>query len=389
MTCNYVSKVKASGLNMWKNHRPLLSQLDIELTERCNNNCIHCFINLPADDLFAQSRELSTENIKKILKEAAFLGALTVRFSGGEPLLRDDFEELYLFARKLGLRVLIFTNGRLITAKLADLFSKIPPLQDIEVTVYGMTQESYEAVSGVKGSFKQFRYGLDLLLGHQIPFVVKGAILPQNRHEIELFEDWASTIPWMEGAPEYAMFFDLRGRRNPMAKNRIIENLRISPKDAVAFFNRRRPEYIRNMTDFCSKFMHIPGENLFTCGAGKAISVDAYGFVQPCLMLRHPEFVYDLNNGSLKDALTSFFPSLRQMKATNPDYLIRCAKCFLKGLCEQCPAKSWEEYGTLDTPVEYLCQIAHSRARDLGLIKENENAWNIENCTERIKWISI
>ena len=273
--------------------------------------------------------------------------------------------EICLFARRSGFRVLIFANGRLITAKLADLFSRIPPLQKIEITIYGMTKESYESVSRIKGSFEQFLCGLDLLLNHNIPFVVKGALLPQNKHGIDLFEAWA-TLPWMENLPNYAMFLDYRGRLNHFAKIRIIENLRISPEVAMAFLNRRRPEYLRNMMEFCSIFMSIPGEKLFACRAGQAVWVDAYGFTQPCLMLRHPKCVYDLRTGTLKEALTSFFPCLRQTDATNLDYLTRCAKCFSKGLCEQCPAKSWGEFGTLDTPIEYLCQVAHSRACDFG-----------------------
>ena len=48
------------------------------------------------------------------------------------------------------------------------------------------------------------------------------------------------------------------------------------------------------------------------------------------------------------------------------------ARCFLKGFCEQCPAKSWAESGTLDTPVEYLCEVAHTKARYLGCLDENE-----------------
>ena len=72
------------------------------------------------------------------------------------------------------------------------------------------------------------------------------------------------------------------------------------------------------------------------------------------------------------------------MRATNPDYLERCARCFLKGLCEQCPAKSWTEHGTLDTPVEYLCQVAHAQARYLGLLAEGEQAWEVADWRQRI-----
>jgi len=105
-------------------------------------------------------------------------------------------------------------------------------------------------------------------------------------------------------------------------------------------------------------------------------------------MVRHPDCVYDLHSGSLEDAMTRFFPKMREMKAENPDYLARCAKCFLKGLCEQCPAKSWMEHGTLDTPVEYLCETAHAQAYDLGLMQEGERAWEVEDWKERIERFS-
>jgi radical SAM protein with 4Fe4S-binding SPASM domain len=107
--------------------------------------------------------------------------------------------------------------------------------------------------------------------------------------------------------------------------------------------------------------------------------------LQPCMMLRHPDTVYDLRRGSLRDSMTRFFPGLRTMRATNADYLARCARCFLKGLCEQCPAKSWMEHGTLDTPVDYLCQVAHAQARYLGLVGGSEWAWEVSNWRERIK----
>ena len=63
------------------------------------------------------------------------------------------------------------------------------------------------------------------------------------------------------------------------------------------------------------------------------------------------------------------------MRARNPEYLKRCGRCRLRGLCEQCPARSWSEHGTLDTPVEYLCEVAHAQARDLGILKDGEMGW--------------
>lgn len=384
----YVIKQNLSKASLWKRARPVLGRLDIELTERCNNNCIHCYINLSADDLEAEKKELKTAEIKRILKEAVSLGCLRVRFTGGEPLLREDFEELYIFSRKQGLKVIIFTNASLINAHLAEVFTRIPPLEKIEVTVYGMKKESYEAVSRVQGSFAAAWYGIELLLKKKIPFIVKGTILPYNKSEIEEFEKWAKTLPWMDKPASYSLFLDLRCRRDGY-KNELIKKLRLKPEEGLKVLLRNQG-YLKERREFCARFMRPGGENLFTCGAGCSSGcVDAYGNFQLCMLLRHPDTVYDLRNGSLKDALENFFPKIRELKTTNPEYISRCARCFLKGLCEQCPAKSWIEYGTLDTPVEYLCAVAQAQARFLGLLKERERAWEVGNGKERmVKWLN-
>jgi radical SAM protein with 4Fe4S-binding SPASM domain len=309
-----------------------------------------------------------------------------VRFTGGEPLLRDDFEELYTFARETGLKVFIFTNACLITGHLADLFARIPALEKIEITVYGMKKSSYEGVSRTPGSFKAAWKGINLLLKKKVPFIVKAALLPANRGEIGEFERWAADVPWMDKPPSYSMFFDLRCRRDNDTKNESIKKLRLTPEEGLKILARRPRVYFAQMRRFCAKFIRPSGDKLFSCNAGCGSGcVDAYGNFQPCLQLRHPDCVYDLKKGPLKEALTDFFPKLRQRKPVNPDYLNSCAGCFLKGLCEQCPAKSWTEHGALDTPVRYLCEAAHAQARYLGLVGTDENAWEVKDWKERIE----
>ncbi|MCK4888687.1 MAG: radical SAM protein, partial [Candidatus Aminicenantes bacterium] len=186
----FVEKVKPHEGGFLSSGSHTIGHLDIELTERCDNNCVHCSINIPENSP-EQKRELNTSEWKRIIKEAADLGVLKIRFTGGEPLLRKDFSELYLFTRKLGIKVIIFTNARKITTELAKMLSEIPPLEKIEVSVYGMSRESYEKISRVPGSYEEFHSGIDLLLKFNIPFVVKGILLSDNISEKEEFESWA------------------------------------------------------------------------------------------------------------------------------------------------------------------------------------------------------
>jgi len=400
---NYTVKRRMNRTPQRKTTGVSLGQLDVELTERCNNDCIHCCINRPANDATAKALEMKTEQIEGLLLQAADLGCLQVRFTGGEPLLRPDFQELYIFARRLGLKVLLFTNACLITPALADLFKRMPPLAEIEITVYGMRRETYEAVTRSPGSFARFQSGIRLLVERHVPLVVKWVVLPQNKHEIKEFEAWAGDLPRMAGRlPSYVVSLDLRNRRDDEEKNARIRTLRLTPQESLEILAREALEYRQRMEEFASDFMGPSGERLFSCGAGCSLCIDAYGYAQPCMGLRAPEWTVNLSaeslfrrqeeslsnipglrSASIADAL-AHFSRLRDLGASNPEYLSRCAKCFLKGLCEQCPAKSWTEHGTLDTPVEYLCETAHRQARSVGWLRENEYGWEVVNWRERI-----
>jgi len=382
----YTDRVSIFTNPLLKDISASMLKLDMELTERCNNNCVHCSINLPAKDNHAKDKELSLEKIKEILTEAASLGCVMVRFTGGEPLLRDDFKEIYLFARKLGLIVLLFTNATRIHAELADLFSRIPPLQPIEITLYGSTQETYESVTKNNGSFEAAIRGIHLLKNNGVPFLIKGTFLSHTISEADRFEIWVKSISGTHIPPPSTIVLDLRSRRDSEEKNRLIKKRRLPVHEVLKYLTRNPNRYEKKIRLFFSKFNSKPSDKLFSCqvGAGN-LCVDAYGMAQLCLQLRHPDTVYDLNNGSLKDAMLNFMPRILRARAQNPDYINRCARCFLKEFCDQCPAKSWSEHGVLDKPVDYVCDIAHSQAIYLGLLAKNEKAWEIHDGANRLQ----
>lgn len=383
----YIERKSFYDLKLLKNKGRLLDHLDLELTERCNNNCIHCYINQPENDLSIKQRELGTYKIKAILKEAAELGCLTVRFTGGEPLLRQDFSDLYLFARQQGLKVILFTNATLLNQDIVNLFARIPPLKKIQITLYGIKQKTYEAISRVPGSYKAAMRGIKLLISNKIPFVIKTVFLPQNKKEINQLEAWASKkIPSMDRKTDMVINFDLRGRRDSEAKNHSIKNLRLTADEEIKLLYSKNNNYVGELRRFFSSFSGPKGPWLFYCGAGrKSACVDAYGKVQACMLLRYPKMTYDLSRGTLKEAMEIFFPKILNKKAVNPQYLRRCSNCFLIDLCENCPAKAWMEHGAIDRPVEYYCKISHAQAVFLGILKDDEKAWEVKDWQDRIE----
>ena len=291
MSNTYVLRQEIQRNTFWKNAQQFLIRLDMELTERCNNNCVHCYINLPATDFQAKRRELSLWRIKQILKEAVSLGCMVVRFTGGEPLLRKDFRQIYIFARKQGLRVLLFTNATLITKEMAELFKRLPLLEKIEVSVFGLKKSSYEGSTRTAGSFAKAMAGIKLLLEMNIPFAVKGALLPANRNELNEFKSWAAALPGMDAPTKVSMFFDLRCRRDEK-NNELIKKIRIQPLEGLKILAAKKEVYIKTMRHLYADFNRLTGDRLFSCGVGcLGGCVDAYGFFQPCMMLRHPDTI--------------------------------------------------------------------------------------------------
>ena len=376
---SYVRKVRSGQDGLWRTSAPALARLDIELTERCNSACLHCSVALPAGDPGAKAREWPAARWQALLDEAAALGCLVVRLTGGEPTLREDFEAIYLHARRLGLRVMLFTNATLVTPRLARLLADVPPLEAVEVSIYGLTAGTAEAVTGKPGSFAAARRGLALLGERGVPFAIKGAVLPPTRGEMDAFEAWAAGLPGRTGEVSWATLFDLHSRRDA-ARNAVIAGLRPEAGEFVRLARRRGEAAVDEWRDFCGRAGSPGGDRLFDClPAASSAAVDAYGRLQYCLGLRHPETIYDLNAGSLREAVTEFLPRLRERRAADPAYLERCGRCFLKGLCLQCPAKSWAEHGTLDTPVEYFCDVAHAQAAAAGLLEPGEKAWTVRD----------
>lgn len=82
-TRTYAKRVRSDQAALWRSKKPLLTRLDVEITERCSNDCIHCYIRRPARDPEALRKELPASEIKDILGEAASLGCLSVRLTGG------------------------------------------------------------------------------------------------------------------------------------------------------------------------------------------------------------------------------------------------------------------------------------------------------------------
>jgi radical SAM protein with 4Fe4S-binding SPASM domain len=324
----------------------------LELTERCNLTCVHCYINQPSANRAAQARELTTIQAKGILDQIADAGCLTLLLTGGEPLIRTDFPEIYQHAKQRGMLITFFTNGTLITPRIADLLADMRPFT-IEISLYGATQETYESVTQVTGSYARCRKGIDLLLDRGLPLRLKSVVLTTNRHELNEMSDLADQLG-VKFRYDGMLWPRLNGEQQPF-------NYQISAQEMIAL-DQIIPEKQEAWQQLARSGSGQPvrAEYVYNCGAGLwGFHIDCAGKLSICTMSRSPTF--DLLQMSFQEAweaLGSLRNEKRQLETV-------CQTCKVGVLCFQCPGWSQAVHGDNETPVDFVCELGHLRAAQI------------------------
>ena len=328
----------------------------LELTFRCNLRCQHCYVAHGHYGILGQ-QELSTSEIQRIIDEVVDAGCLWFLITGGEPLVRRDFLDIYAYAKRKGLIVNLFTNGTLLNTRIADYLAEWPPFR-VEITLYGATQETYERVTGIPGLYARCMRGIELLLERGLPLNLKTMLMTLNQHEIQDMRAFADSL----GVPfryDAMLNAGLDGDGRPTS-------LRIPPEEVVQLDlqDQGRAEEWRSFIQRTKGYQY-PGDNLYVCGAGeRSFHIDPYGRLCLCMMVRYAS--YDLRSGSFQEGWGQFFPQIRSQKIEG-NYI--CSQCELKPLCGQCPGWSFIEHGETQKPVDYLCQVAHLRYESLEVLE--------------------
>ena len=359
---SYIQKKKVSQYFRKMEMKGIPLSFEFEITARCNNNCRHCCINRPPDDRQAKAQELSVVEIEAIAAEAVSIGANFCLLTGGEPLVREDFTEIYTAIKRRGMIISLFTNACLITKDHIDLFSKYRP-NEIEVTVYGITEATYEKVTRTPGSFAAFRKGTELLLNAGFRVRFKTMALRSNVHELPGIARFGRRYgqKYFRYDPMLSLRLDGDEKRNTD-----IRAERLDPDEIAAIEHGDRERFSELKKHRCRLiFSERPTSDcrhIFRCGAGDgsfAVSYD--GRFRLCLSLCDDAYTYDLRRGTLNEAYYGFVPQIRNLKSDSREYMARCGVCSMVNLCYWCPAHAYLESGILDLHVDYFCEIAKKR----------------------------
>lgn len=325
-----------------------------EITSRCNFNCRMCYIHRSNCEE-VRRRELTTEEWKRIADELYDSGVLMLLITGGEPLIREDFRDIYIYAKEKGFSVSVNTNGSLINDEIVELFKEYPPAR-VSVSMYGVSPETYERVTGSAAGYEKATAGALALKKAGVQIRLSMSITPFNKDDIPAIFDWARDNEFPIQATSY-MF-------PPARIGDTIE--RCDPETAaanlVACEKARYPieEYLRRAREIVNgKRPEDPfgeetddiGERI-RCRAGQSTFWITYeGEMTPCAMMPDPKI--SLRENSVEKAWEYIFRQSQEIILPP-----KCTKCAYRYICDACAASCRAETGSFAGVPEYQCRKA-------------------------------
>lgn len=322
----------------------------LELTSRCNLNCRMCYIHMDSNEQCKYGKELSTEEWIAIANQAIEEGMIYCLLTGGEPLLRHDFEVIYKHLVKKGVLVTVNTNGILITSSLIQLFKDYRP-EKINVSLYGSSNTTYTSVCG-SDSFEKVKQNIRLLKDAGIQVNINTTFTKLNIMDLEEIVYFAKE----EKIPIRMTSFIFPPVRNGHDKEDGIYLTQEEMGKYAAIFDKltmtqekieKRKQFIEQCLEEVVEIEEV--EKKLSCMAGRgSFWVSWNGEMYPCGML--DTYKASLKELNFKDAWINI------VEQTKSIYLPKeCSNCQYKKLCTSCAAVSLSLHGKSNTLPQDMC----------------------------------
>jgi len=345
-------------------HQPRL--VAWEVTRNCNLNCVHC---RAAASRGPYEGEPDTAKCFQILDQIEEVGKPIIILTGGEPLLRQDVFELARHGTEKGLRMVMATNGTLITKEIAERM-KSSGIQRVSVSLDGADAEQHDRFRKVAGAFDGALKGIEILKNEGIEFQINTTI---TRHNVEQAEAMLRLTVRLGAAAHHIFLLVPTGRAKDMTDQEI--DAQEYEKLLHWFYDMRRevpihlkatcaPHYYRVLRQEA----HKRGEKVDYatygldavtrgCLGGTSFCfISHVGIVQPCGYLELD--CGDLKNATFRDVWedSAIFRKLRDFSA----YKGKCGRCEYLRFCGGCRARAYESTGDF-LQEEPLCTYQPAR----------------------------
>ena len=356
----FSSKMKKTIMKEATKQRVLIGT-SFELLPVCNFNCRMCYIRMDMEQVRQNGGLKTYEEWIELAKELREAGVLFLLLTGGEVFLYPHFRELYEALYDMGFVITINTNGTLINEEIVQWLKQRLP-KCVSISLYGASDETYEALCGRKGMFTRVDRAAKLLMENGIRIEFKTILSPLNAHDLEACWTYVRNM---------GVFYETDPYAFPPSRKLVEEQIvRFTPEETAEcrFVNNRLTQsgedYVRNIVGYLIKYeetKNLPGNDLygFTCGATRSSCwITWQGHMTPCAMLEAP-YTLPFEQG--------FLPAWEELKRVCDEILMSsdCSHCDKREVCTTCPAANFAESGSFQKKSEYHCRMTEKTLEDM------------------------
>jgi radical SAM protein with 4Fe4S-binding SPASM domain len=309
-------------------------ELHIDLTDGCNEKCVHCY--LP----HGGAHFLETDLAFKALKEFREAQGLTVYFSGGECMLHRDFAEILRYARSLDLNIIVMSNLMLCDDRMVSLLKEIDP-QFVNVSLYAVTESIHDAITQIPGSCRKTKEAIDALQAAGVHIRIATPFMRENKGCVDELRDFA--------ARHYVHLIadgEIFGQIDHSCKN---QSHALSLAELEELVSSHKDVFIKGCMD-----AEKCGSEGKVCDIGDVkLNLDAEGKYYPCDGF-HGAIIGDARTETINDVWNG--DALNRLRALkNKDFGV-CASCTDRAWCKVCPMRNFNETGDMFTHAPWRCE---------------------------------
>lgn len=339
--------------------RPLISTLQLELSSRCNERCIHCYIPNGKKN---HGIDMPIERFKQLVDEFAEMGGIHITLSGGEALLHKDIIEMLHYCREKDLKISILSNLLNLTDK------QIKAMKDtnvslVQTSLYSMDPQKHDFITTIEGSFEKTKDAIERLVKADVPVQISCPLMKANKDGYKDVLRYAQSLK-LKAQTDYIMMAradldtgNLANRLSIDETEKVLNDIIDYDLDYLKDFEKLKPT-LNDIKFNRERYMAQP-----VCGVGyDNCCVTANGDVYPCAGWQD----YVLGNvyrQSLKDIWENSEKVKSLRKITQASFP-KCVDCEARQYCARCLVRNYNENGGDMFKInKHFCDVAFLNKR--------------------------
>lgn len=337
------------------NEHPHLMSLQFELTSKCNERCIHCYIPNEKKD---HGIDMPLPLFKKIIDQFYEMGGLQVSLSGGEIFMHKDIIEIIQYCRLKDMQITLLSNLLSLNSEHIEVI-KAANVAMVQASLYSMDEERHDSITKVKGSYVKTRQAIESLVKADIPVMISCPMMKINAYDYRDILNYAHSLG-IKAQTDFILMAE-ENLSTEILKNRIslaeteivireiLKNAGVDSADTIS--GTLQPNKVKIK------------ENQPICAAGVSnLCINANGDIYPCNGWQGFK-AGNMHKATLSD-IWNTSEALKELRQITRQSFKKCNTCDVKDYCSICMARNYNESNGDPLKINpHFCEIARLNKR--------------------------